>query len=64
MCHSGASMKYVRLPYYSKDSREMSLSDLKSILSTARQNNTRIDVCGMFCYDQQYFIQVLEGERE
>jgi hypothetical protein len=42
----------------------MSLSDLKDILGTARDNNENIDVCGMLCYDQLYFLQALEGDRE
>jgi len=57
-------MKLVRLLYYSRASREMSLSDLKDILGTARDNNSSIDVCGMLCYDQLYFLQALEGDRE
>lgn len=57
-------MKLVRLVYYSRASREMSLSDLKDILGTARDNNDTIDVCGMLCYDQLYFLQALEGDRE
>jgi len=57
-------MKLVRLVYYSRASREMSLSDLKNILGTARDNNDDIDVCGMLCYDQLYFLQALEGDRE
>jgi hypothetical protein len=56
-------MKLVRLVYYSRASREMSLSDLKGILGTARDNNNSIDVCGMLCYDKLYFLQALEGER-
>lgn len=57
-------MKLVRLVYYSRASREMSLLDLKDILGTARDNNENIDVCGMLCYDQLYFLQALEGDRE
>jgi len=57
-------MKLVRLLYYSRASREMSLADLKDILGTARDNNSSIDVCGMLCYDKRYFLQALEGERE
>lgn len=57
-------MKLVRLLYYSRASRAMSLMDLKDILGKARENNEGIDVCGMLCYDQQYFLQALEGERE
>lgn len=57
-------MRNVRLIYYSRATREMALSDLKDILGTARENNDGIDVCGMLCYDQTYFLQTLEGNRE
>ena len=57
-------MKLVRLLYFSRASREMSLADLKDILGAARNNNNRLNVCGMLCYDKQYFLQALEGERE
>lgn len=57
-------MRLVRLLYYSRASREISLADLKSILETARNNNQALNVCGMLCYDKQYFLQALEGERE
>ena len=57
-------MKTIRLLYYSRASREMSLADLKDILETARDNNADLSICGMLCYDQQYFLQALEGERE
>lgn len=57
-------MTIVRLVYYSRASKEMSLADLKNILNTARDNNGSMDICGMLCYDQQYFLQTLEGERE
>lgn len=54
----------VRLIYYSTATRNTSLTDLKDILFTARTNNSRQGVCGMLCYDNQYFLQVLEGHRE
>jgi hypothetical protein len=57
-------MKTVRLIYYSRASREMSLADLKSILESARRNNSELEVCGMLCYDKLYFLQALEGDRE
>ena len=57
-------MKLVRLLYYSRAVRDMSLADLKDILGTARDNNSSIDICGMLCYDKRYFLQALEGERE
>ena len=56
-------MTSVRLIYYSRASRDMSLLDLKNILNVARTNNTRLNICGMLCYEQRYFLQALEGER-
>ncbi|MGR6871545.1 BLUF domain-containing protein [Pseudomonas sp. HK3] len=52
----------VRLLYYSSASREMSLSDMKDILTVARENNSGKGLCGMLCYDNRYFVQALEGE--
>lgn len=57
-------MKNIRLIYYSRATRDMSLADLKDILETARDNNGGLNICGMLCYDQRYFLQALEGERE
>lgn len=57
-------MSLVRLVYYSTASSGLSLSDVKDILTTARDNNTQMNICGMLCYDNQYFLQVLEGKRE
>mgnify|MGYP005987735699 CR=1 FL=1 len=51
----------VRLLYYSYASRDMSLSDMKDILTVARENNSSQDLCGMLCYDNRYFVQALEG---
>jgi hypothetical protein len=57
-------MSLVRLVYFSSASREMSLSDIKDILTTARSNNKAIGVCGMLCYDNQFFLQAIEGDRK
>lgn len=57
-------MTIVRLTYYSRATRDMNLSDLRSILQSARNNNDELEVCGMLCYENRYFLQVLEGERE
>jgi hypothetical protein len=56
--------KMVRLVYYSQAVRDMALSDLKDILTAARTNNGDANICGMLCYDNKYFVQVLEGDRE
>ncbi len=53
----------IRLVYFSKAQREISLEDIQSILRTARANNADRDVCGMLCYESNWFLQVLEGER-
>lgn len=57
-------MSLVRLIYYSTASSALSLTDIKQILLTARENNQKLNVCGMLCYDNQFFLQALEGERE
>lgn len=56
-------MKLVRLIYSSAVTRDMSLQDLKSILDCARSNNSDLGICGMLCYENNYFLQVLEGDR-
>ncbi|WPC76255.1 BLUF domain-containing protein [Vibrio porteresiae] len=55
-------MKLIRLLYYSQATRDMSLSDMKAILEKARTNNHNQDICGMLCYDNNYFLQILEGD--
>ncbi|MCF2857669.1 BLUF domain-containing protein [Pseudoalteromonas sp. SMS1] len=57
-------MKLVRLVYYSQASRSMNLSDLRNILETARSNNSELKVCGMLCFENEFFLQALEGDRE
>ncbi|SHO56870.1 BLUF domain-containing protein [Vibrio quintilis] len=55
-------MATIRLVYYSHDSGEMTQSELKNILEQARTNNQKHDICGMLCYDNHYFLQILEGD--
>ncbi|MBF9003035.1 MULTISPECIES: BLUF domain-containing protein [Vibrio] len=55
-------MKLIRLLYFSEATRDMSLADMKAILEKARTNNHDLDICGMLCYDNNYFLQILEGE--
>lgn len=56
-------MRQIRLIYFSRATRDMTLADLKSILEIARDNNTGLGICGMLCYENRYFLQALEGER-
>lgn len=44
--------------------QEMSLMDIQNILQTARSNNKEQSICGMLCYEAQWFLQTLEGDRD
>lgn len=57
-------MALVRLMYFSAATEEVALTDIKQILLSARNNNAGLGICGMLCYDNHYFLQALEGERE
>lgn len=39
-------------------------TDLKSILETAKRNNMASGVTGALLFNQEYFAQVLEGDRK
>lgn len=54
----------IRLLYFSRATRDMTLSDMKDILTAARTNNTELGICGMLCYSNRYFLQALEGDRK
>jgi hypothetical protein len=54
----------IRLVYYSRALRDMSLQDIQNILTTARANNSDQDICGMLCYESNWFLQALEGDRD
>ncbi len=54
----------VRLTYFSRALRAMSLADIRDILQTARRNNAERGVCGMLSYASDWFLQALEGPRE
>lgn len=56
-------MKQIRLVYFSRATRPMSLQDIRNILMTARENNLGQGICGMLSYEQHFFLQALEGER-
>ena len=54
----------IRLVYYSRSLRDMSLMDIQNILKVARENNAEQNICGMLSYESQWFLQALEGDRE
>jgi len=52
-----------QLIYSSRASRDLTNSDLSSIISTAQKNNLTFGVTGALCYAQGTFVQCLEGEQ-
>ncbi len=52
------------LIYVSRAREAMSEAQLKALLQTARRNNHEIGVTGFLIYQDGYFIQMLEGQRE
>ena len=54
----------IRLVYYSRSLRDMSLMDIQNILRVARENNAAQNICGMLSYESQWFLQALEGDRD
>lgn len=57
-------MVLVQLVYVSRPSRLLASSDLMSILGSARECNANDGITGMLCYSGDFFLQILEGERE
>ena len=53
----------IRLIYMSRSTGELNLQDVQDILTVARANNSNLDISGMLCYEQKYFLQALEGDR-
>lgn len=49
--------------YYSELNPSVPL-DLRALLAVCRHNNERDAITGFLFFDQTYFIQVIEGERE
>lgn len=51
----------LRILYSSKTHNRLSESDLTKLLHQSRENNQRIKIHGILCYNHSDFIQVLEG---
>jgi len=51
----------LRILYSSKTHDRLSETDLTKLLLQSRENNQRINVNGILCYNHTDFIQVLEG---
>ncbi len=57
-------MHLIRMIYASKiSSRFTGEEDIESILANSRDNNQVINISGILCYSNDYFLQCLEGSR-
>lgn len=54
----------IRLIYASRAARDMTVDELRALLTTSRERNAAVGLTGMLCYDSTRFLQYLEGERE
>ena len=56
-------MFLVRLIYASKVTSQIKPDDIESILNKARLHNAKLGVTGLLCFNQNCFLQCLEGSR-
>lgn len=56
-------MYLVRLIYASSVTEAFKPGDIENILESARLRNVQDNVTGMLCFNQNYFLQCLEGSR-
>lgn len=50
-----------QLVYVSEATRSLSNDELLEVLNVSRRNNPKVDVTGLLLYQNQQFVQVLEG---
>ncbi|TMO47332.1 blue light sensor protein [Pseudoalteromonas sp. S4389] len=56
-------MYLVRLIYTSEISDGFGPGDIENILEKAKQNNSKMNVTGLLCFNTTHFLQCLEGSR-
>jgi hypothetical protein len=52
-----------RLIYASTRSDDMDSESIESILDIAHKENKKLNITGLLCFNQDYFLQAIEGER-
>lgn len=57
-------MTLVRLIYTSTASENFDIKEVESVLESARRINHDKAISGILCFNRNYFLQCLEGERE
>ncbi len=63
MTESNNERQLHRLIYASVPRADLKLQDLKAILATSIENNTRDQLTGALFFSEDYFLQILEGAR-
>lgn len=56
-------MPLIRLIYSSIKANDVESSEIERILEVAKVSNKKQNITGMLCFNRNYFLQVLEGER-
>lgn len=56
-------MYLMRLIYVSNFSEVLTEQDVSSIVDTCRKNNPAVNITGVLCYNNNYFLQCIEGSR-
>ena len=56
-------MVLVSLIYASKVTQQLHQDGVENIVKVARANNQALDVTGLLCFDNNFFLQCLEGSR-
>lgn len=56
-------MHLMRLVYASKISPQFNSDSIQSIIDACAENNPQINVTGVLCFSNDYFIQCIEGSR-
>lgn len=53
-----------QLTYHSIATGKITKEDLKSIMTSATKNNKKLGITGCLIYHNNFFLQILEGEKE
>ncbi|EJF07326.1 sensor of blue-light using FAD [Thiovulum sp. ES] len=56
--------KIVRLVYSSKETEKLSNKDFIQMVAQSQKNNFYLDITGMLLHLDEYYFQVLEGEKD
>ena len=53
-----------QLTYHSVAKPDITLEDVKDIMEISSENNAKLGITGCLIYHNNYFLQILEGEKE